>query len=290
MKISKILLYICTLGALFAIMSCSNADSHQDKPTVAVTTPAMKYIAEQIAGDKIDVVALIPEGVDAEHFEPDIRSMKQLDKADVLLYIDTPGFESEIAKKVKDIKGDDFVTFDVAHDVHKLSNEHIGGIDPHVLTSPANAQNIIARTVEILCRLYPEYKTDFLRNATEISDDISKADESTAAIIKELTDNGNKQLYFMSVHPSLGYFAEYYNIHQIPVEVEGKEPSPNQLEQKLKDAKTMSPVLLVYERTQAPDKAYLYSQALGGINTIAIDFDSADFISQYTAIANAMKK
>ena len=32
---------------------------------------------------------------------------------------------------------------------------------------------------------------------------------------------------FMIFHPSLGYFARDYQLNQIPIELEGKEPSPS---------------------------------------------------------------
>ena len=42
---------------------------------------------------------------------------------------------------------------------------------------------------------------------------------------------------FMVFHPSWGYFAQAYNLEQIAVEVEGKEPKPKELIHLLKEAK-----------------------------------------------------
>ena len=41
----------------------------------------------------------------------------------------------------------------------------------------------------------------------------------------------------MVFHPSWGYFAKAYNLEQIAVEVEGKEPKPKALIRLLKEAK-----------------------------------------------------
>lgn len=41
----------------------------------------------------------------------------------------------------------------------------------------------------------------------------------------------------MVFHPSWGYFAKAYNLQQIAVEVEGKEPKPKELIDLLKEAK-----------------------------------------------------
>ena len=52
-------------------------------------------------------------------------------------------------------------------------------------------------------------------------------------ILSSLVD-GQK---FMVFHPSWGYFAKAYNLEQIAVEVEGKEPKPKELIHLLKKAK-----------------------------------------------------
>ena len=41
----------------------------------------------------------------------------------------------------------------------------------------------------------------------------------------------------MVFHPSWGYFAKRYDLVQIPIELQGKEPKPNELVELIKDAK-----------------------------------------------------
>ncbi len=41
----------------------------------------------------------------------------------------------------------------------------------------------------------------------------------------------------MVFHPSWGYFAARYDIEQISIEIEGKEPKPNELLQLVEEAK-----------------------------------------------------
>ena len=43
----------------------------------------------------------------------------------------------------------------------------------------------------------------------------------------------------MVFHPSWGYFAARYDIEQISIEIEGKEPKPNELLQLVEEAKNI---------------------------------------------------
>ena len=44
---------------------------------------------------------------------------------------------------------------------------------------------------------------------------------------------------FLVFHPAWGYFARNYGLSQISIELEGKEPSPGELIEQLKEAKTL---------------------------------------------------
>ena len=49
--------------------------------------------------------------------------------------------------------------------------------------------------------------------------------------------NPYKEKAFMVFHPSWGYFAKRYNLEQIAIEVQGKEPKPNELIKLIEEAK-----------------------------------------------------
>ena len=47
----------------------------------------------------------------------------------------------------------------------------------------------------------------------------------------------HKDKAFMVFHPSWGYFAKRYDLEQISIEIEGKEPKPNELVELIEEAK-----------------------------------------------------
>ena len=54
-------------------------------------------------------------------------------------------------------------------------------------------------------------------------------------------------------HPAYGYLCRDYGIIQLPVEVEGKDPSPRQLTTLLNQARQLK-VRTIYTQSQYPDK------------------------------------
>src|SRR6476661_7459119 len=54
------------------------------KVVVASTVAPITDIVRQVVGDRVELVGLIPEGVDSHTFEPSPSTVKSLSKADVL--------------------------------------------------------------------------------------------------------------------------------------------------------------------------------------------------------------
>src|SRR5207244_5053879 len=67
-----------------ACASSGSASSARGKLTVDTTVAPLTDIVRQVVGDRVELVGLIPEGVDGHTFEPSPATVKSLSKADVL--------------------------------------------------------------------------------------------------------------------------------------------------------------------------------------------------------------
>ena len=67
---------------------------------------------------------------------------------------------------------------------------------------------------------------------------ISEVVETDSAIKKILSES-DRSKGFLVFHPAWGYFAKDYGLGQVSIELEGKEPSPGELIEQLKEAKTL---------------------------------------------------
>lgn len=72
------------------------------------------------------------------------------------------------------------------------------------------------------------YKTNY----EEFIKELDSLDENIKTILKPYQDKA-----FMVFHPSWGYFAKRYDLEQISIEIEGKEPKPNELIKLIAEAK-----------------------------------------------------
>ena len=108
--------------------------------------------------------------------------------------------------------------------------------------------------------------SDFYK--TNYEEFIKELDALDEQIKKLLTPYEKKS--FMVFHPSWGYFAKRYNLEQISIEVEGKEPKPNELVELIEEAKKHN-IKVIFVAPQFSQKsAQTISKSIGA-NVIAID-------------------
>jgi zinc transport system substrate-binding protein len=140
----------------------------------------------------------------------------------------------DLAENIKKMQMENEHTQNAEHDDHGHHDEHDHkGDDPHIWTSPSNVKIIAKNIYKALKNEDPANADYYKRNLDIFLASIDETDRQIIDILSSL-DEGEK---FMVFHPSWGYFAKAYNLEQIAVEVEGKEPKPKELINLLKEAK-----------------------------------------------------
>ena len=91
-------------------------------------------------------------------------------------------------------------------------------MDPHIWTSPANAKYIALKMKKALINNYPVYAKEFEINYSRLIEDLDRLDQKIKLQLAYL-----KNRYIVVSHPSWGYYAEAYDLIQVPIEVDGKE-------------------------------------------------------------------
>ena len=220
------------------------------KPELTVSILPQKYFIEKIAKDKFDVNVMVKPGASPHTYEPKSSQMKSLANSQIYFYIGV-SFEKVWLDKFKlSAKNTTFVDTTVGiekismeahsheedhegHEHHEHEDEHENeSLDPHIWLDPIlvkiQAKNIYEAIIKIDSKNSEFYKTNY----EEFLKEIDVLDLKLEEMLKPY-----KNRAFMVFHPSWGYFAKRYNLEQIAVEVEGKEPKPNELVELIKDAK-----------------------------------------------------
>jgi zinc transport system substrate-binding protein len=199
-----------------------------------------------IGGDKVDVSLMVQPGNSPHTYEPKPSQMIDITKAHLYFAIDVefehvwlPKFQN-LNPKMHVIDLADNITKmqmqenheEEGEEAHHSEHEHEGE-DPHIWTAPANVKIIAHNIYNALKKEDPENTNYYKRNLDIFLASIDETDRQIIHFLSSLEDTRR----FMVFHPSWGYFAQAYNLEQIAVEVEGKEPKPKELIHLLKEAK-----------------------------------------------------
>lgn len=130
--------------------------------------------------------------------------------------------------KVKDDKHSghaEHAKHDEKHEAHEEHDEeHEAHADPHVWLNPMLAITMARNISDALIAMDKANKDFYLKNFQKLMNDLLAFDESAK---KELA--GLKNRKFVVYHPAWGYFAEHYDLEQISIERNGKEPKIDEM-------------------------------------------------------------
>lgn len=211
---------------------------------VVVSILPVQTFAKSIGGDKVNVSLMVEPGNSPHTYEPKPSQMKDISRSDIYFAIGVE-FEDVWLPKFKDLNPK-MNLIDLSNNVQKIQMqkrkcdhgdhhaEHAHkGEDPHIWTAPSNVKIIAQNIYHALQKSDPENRDYYKKNLDLFLATIDETNRQIMHILTDLTDRKK----FMVFHPSWGYFAKAYNLEQIAVEVEGKEPKPKELIALMREAK-----------------------------------------------------
>ncbi len=228
MKKKLYIILLCSIASLGALQSCQNSET-SDKPQIIATIAPVKYLVDQIVGDDFEVSVLVPAGVSPETFDPTPKQYIALSDAEAVVAVGLIDFEANILRRLEDKSR--LINLSAGVDIiagscsHNHAHDHAHGIDPHIWTSPIQLQLMAQNCYSALAELYPDslhYRTSYLKLQSRLEELDSRV---TGMLLASPID------CFVIYHPAYSYFARDYNIEQVAIEDEGKEPSARRIGQ-----------------------------------------------------------
>jgi zinc transport system substrate-binding protein len=248
---------ICGFSALlFAVItlftaSCGGND--YDKRTITVTIEPLRYFTEQIAGNKFDVVSMVPKGGNPETYEPTARQMADLSVSELYIKVGQIGFERTWMKTLQKYAPHTIV-IDSSTGL-KYMNTINGRLDPHTWMSTVNAITITNNIYKALALIDWKDSMTFKHNLETLQAKIENIDTQIRESITK-----DKSTAFLIYHPTLSYFARDYKFIQIPIEEEGREPSAAQIERTIQLAKSKNVKTIFIQKQFSSKNAELVNQ------------------------------
>src|SRR4030081_1852905 len=217
------------------LLPAAPAFARDPKLKVVTTVAPHADLIREIAGDRVDLVQLIPDGTDSHTFEPRPSDAAVLHGADLIvlngLHLETPTQRMADANKLPDtpylVLGDSTIApadylFDFSFPESK------GDPNPHLWMNVAYAKNYAQLITTELVALDPENADYYQANFATLAGRMDQLDQAIFQAVQVLPENNRKLLTY---HDSWAYFGRRYGMQVIGAiqPSDFSEPSPREV-------------------------------------------------------------
>ncbi len=293
--VSPALLFALSFGWAFLIGHQAHANPSSNEGTkisVFVSVAPQAFFVERVGGDRVRAFVMVGPGQSPATYEPRPKQMAELNNARFYFRVGAP-FENvwidRIAKANSHIKVIDTrqgipllpMTVHNHHEEEGMGHHGAGMKDPHIWLSVRLVKVQAYRVFEALAAEDPAHEHYYRDNLNAFHDDLDALDGKISRLFQHV-----KTRKFMVFHPAWGYFAKDYGLEQIPIEMEGKEPSAKTLAHVIRKAKEEH-ITVVFVQSQFSKKsAQTVSDAIGG-KVVHIDPLARDYLNNMEKLAQA---
>ena len=229
------------LLSLLAVVSSTSVDNNLNSVyaanktlNVITSVSPITNIVKNIAGDKINLTGLVPEGVNSHTFEPVPSDIVKLSNADLVI-INGLFLEDNMEKVVNEsLKNKPDIQLLKLADGTINSTGWIfdfsfpkeqGHPNPHLWLNPVNAMKFANLTKDKLIEMDPNNTAYYTENAKKYITLLKQLDEGIKAAVQSVPPENRKLITY---HDSWAYFAPRYNMTVIGAvqPSDFSEPSP----------------------------------------------------------------
>jgi zinc transport system substrate-binding protein len=284
--IPTVLMLLLAASLIAAGTGCDHEPATTGKTVVAVTLLPQAGFVEAVGGDRVEVVVMVPPGASPHTYEVTPGQMTQLSNARMYAKVGSP-VEFELAWMDKLIAvNKSMLVVDCSKGIALAESQDPDepGLDPHIWLSVKNAKIMVRNIRDGLVQVDAANKAYYKANCADYLEKLTRLDSELAADL-----SGVKNRSFIVHHPAFGYFARDYDLKQIGVEQEGKEPDADYIVRLIEEAKADNIKIVFVSPQYSTKSAELIAKEIGG-KVVIIDPLAKDFIDNMRAIDSAMKQ
>ncbi|MFC1848079.1 metal ABC transporter solute-binding protein, Zn/Mn family [Chloroflexota bacterium] len=226
------ILFVFTLVVVTAasIISCGSGGEANSRIEVVVTIPPQAEFMHKVGGERVDVTIMVPSGTSPHTYAPKPSQLVDISRAEMYAKVGS-GIDFELAWMDKiTAQNKDMLIVDCSEGI--ILQENIGDLnhgdedgahgelDPHIWVSPLNAMIMVRNIYDGLVQVDPDNRAYYGDNMNAYLRELEDLDNYISDSFAEATDR-----IFMVYHPTLGYFAQEYDLTMLSIEEDGKEPT-----------------------------------------------------------------
>jgi zinc transport system substrate-binding protein len=267
----RIHLAVAVAVATLALVGCERAPAPaaSTKPLVVASFFPLYDFSRQVAGDRAEVISLVPPGVEPHDWEPSPRDVAEVRKARLFVY-NGGGFEQAADRILKEIAQGGPVSVDTSTGIPLLEgaagadpgHDKGGGHarDPHVWLDPVLAQRQVSAIAVGLVRIDPPGRETYERNAAAYTTRLVELDEAFRSGLARCDRRD-----IITSHAAFAYLARRYGLVQVPVMglAPESEPSPADMARLVRFARKARVRYIFFESLVSPKVADTLAREIG---------------------------
>ncbi|EIJ66243.1 periplasmic solute binding family protein [Candidatus Nitrosopumilus salaria BD31] len=164
--------------------------------------------SKNIGQEKVDVVLLLPVGVEPHDWEPTIKDVQRMQKSDLII-INGIGFENWVNNLQETNYSGKIIDTSLGIPTMNSNDEHFQkSTDPHIWLNPVYAKIQVQNIADAFSQSDPKNEQYYQSNAAKYLEKLNSLDSK----IRDELSGCNHD--FVSFHNAFSYFADEYNLNQ----------------------------------------------------------------------------
>lgn len=236
MKISQLIAHnFLSFFAILLALSPVNAAEPNSILRIVTTVPPITNIVENVGGVNVDVVGIVPNGIDSHTFEPVPADAKILANADIIIVngLDLELPTMKLAEKVKKPStpiihlGNNTLGKEEWQYDFSFPREH-GHPNPHLWPNIALTMRYVEIIRDSLVEFDSQHKDSYIANTSVYLAKLKQLDEAIFSCVNTIPENNRKLITY---HDSFAYFAPRYGMRVIAAiqPANFTEPGPREI-------------------------------------------------------------
>lgn len=223
------------------------------KKVVLTTFTIIQDMAQNVAGDKLDVLSITRPGAEIHGYDPTPSDLVKAQKADLVLYngLNLEKWFERFFQRVKNVPSATLT--DGIKPINISEGDYQGKPNPHTWMSPRNAVIYVENIRKAFVKLDPQNAATYNNNAKTYTAKIKALDARLQKAVQTLPEN---RRFLVSCEGAFSYLARDYGLKEVymwPINAE-QQGTPRQV-QKVIDAVRKNNIPVVFCETTVPDKA-----------------------------------
>lgn len=211
------MVWLCVVCMGIGLVGCSakynNIQSFEEADKISVVTtiyPVYDFV-KNIGGDKVEIVNLVPAGMEPHDFELSTGDMQLMEQAQVFIY-NGAGMEHFVDRTLKSLSNDNLTVIEAAERIAPLQVED-GNKDPHTWLSVKNAIWEAETIKDAFVKIDAENAAYYEANYETYKEKLEQLDRQYQQELTELSGNT-----IVVAHEAFGYLCQEYGLKQEAIE------------------------------------------------------------------------